>query len=101
MSHKLIMALIRDDISEAVLDAAHDAGATGSTIINNARGEGAARRKTFFGLEMTSQTDVLLFVVEADQAQVVLSAIRDTAEFHENKGAGLAFLLDIESIVGI
>lgn len=37
MRFKLIVALVEDDLTDDVLKAARDAGATGATVINNAR----------------------------------------------------------------
>jgi nitrogen regulatory protein PII len=101
MHYKLIIGLIPDELSDAVLDAARHAGATGSTIINNARGEGAEPHKTFFGLELTSQTDVMLFLVDPAHADDVLSAISEAGKIGEQKGSGIAFQLDVEKAVGV
>lgn len=101
MALKLIVALIRDDLSDRVMAAARKAGATGSTIINSARGEGSRPRKTFLGLDMTTQTDVLLFVVDQSCADAVLAAIDGTADFDGAHGAGLAFQVDVEKAIGV
>ena len=50
MHFKLIIAFCEDDKTCDVMQAARDAGATGATIIPNARGEGLRPAKTFFGL---------------------------------------------------
>ena len=52
MHFKLIIALVEDKKTDAVLDAARKAGATGSTILNQVRGEGIQATKTFFGLNL-------------------------------------------------
>ena len=52
MHFKLILAFVEDKSTQAVLDASRRAGATGSTVINQARGEGAEKTKTFFGLTL-------------------------------------------------
>ena len=49
MHFKLIIALVDDDKTKAVIDAAREAGSTGATIIGNARGEGIKPIKSFFG----------------------------------------------------
>ena len=64
MHFKLIIALVEDDKTNKVLDAARESGATGATVINQARGEGVEQAKTFFGLSLETQRDVLLFLVE-------------------------------------
>lgn len=100
MSFKLIIALVNDESSEKVLRAAREAGANGSTIINNARGEGSHPHKTFFGLNLTDQCDVMLFLVEAGCADAVLEAVNEAAGFEHTRGAGMAFQVDVERIVG-
>ena len=47
MHFKLIVAFVEDSKSEDIIHAAREAGATGCTIINNARGEGLKEHKTF------------------------------------------------------
>lgn len=47
MRFKLILAFVEDSKTSAVLDAAREAGATGATVINNARGQGLKEKRTF------------------------------------------------------
>ena len=47
MHFKLIIALTEDSITDKVVEAAKDKGATGSTVIPSARGEGMKVAKTF------------------------------------------------------
>ncbi|MEA5446722.1 P-II family nitrogen regulator [Gammaproteobacteria bacterium AB-CW1] len=101
MNLKLIIALVNDDVTEKVLNAARDAGATGSTVINNARGEGRHRHRTFFGLELVAQCDVLLFAVEAKLAGKVLNAINESGGFETRSGSGMAFQLSVEDARGL
>ena len=55
MHFKLIITFVEDAKTEAVMQAAREAGATGCTVINNARGEGLEESKTFFGLTLQTQ----------------------------------------------
>jgi hypothetical protein len=50
MHFKLILAFVDNTKSDIAMDAAREKGATGATIINNARGEGLKKAKTFFGM---------------------------------------------------
>jgi len=61
MHFKLIIALVEDGKTDAVLKAAREEGATGATIINQARGEGLQPARTFFGLSLETQRDMLMF----------------------------------------
>jgi nitrogen regulatory protein PII len=101
MQLKLIIALVNDDLTDEVLHAARKAGATGSTVINNARGAGLKPAKTFFGLDLVSQCDVLLFLVEDSIARKVLETINEAGGFDKDSGTGMAFQLDVEDAVGV
>ncbi|PSW13928.1 P-II family nitrogen regulator [Photobacterium sanctipauli] len=101
MRFKLLLAFVEDLKTDAVLDAAREAGATGATVINNARGEGLNKKKTFFGLSLEIQRDVILFVVEEHLARTVLETIERVGEFDTESGQGIAVQLDIEDAVGV
>lgn len=101
MNLKLIVAFVSEERSEAVLDAARRAGATGSTVITHARGEGLNPEKTFFGLELTAQRDMLLFLVAAPKAREILETIAQAGALDSEPGAGIAFQLAIEDAVGL
>lgn len=101
MRLKLIVALVSDEKTEVVMEAARAGGATGATIIHSVRGEGLRPGKTFFGLQLEAMRDVLLFLVLETRARDILERIRDTARFDTEHGAGIAFQLDIEDAVGL
>ena len=101
MRFKLILAFVEDDKTEAVMQAAREAGSTGATIINNARGEGLERPKTFLGLELETQRDVLLFLVEEHQSRRILEQIGRAGQFDDKPGTGIAVQIDIEDAIGV
>ena len=101
MHFKLIIALVEDSTTEKVLAAAREAGATGSTVINQARGEGVQKSKTFFGLTLETQRDVLLLLVEEHLSRHILEKIAEAGQFDEEPGSGIAFQIDIEDAVGV
>jgi len=101
MHFKLIVAFVEDDKTDAIMNAAREAGATGCTVINNARGEGIKEQKTFFGLTLSSQRDVLLLLVESHLSRHILEHIGEVGEFDEKPGTGIAVLIDVEDAVGI
>jgi nitrogen regulatory protein PII len=101
MHFKLIIALVEDSTTEKVLAAAREAGATGSTVINQARGEGVQKSKTFFGLTLETQRDVLMLLVEEHLSRHILEKIAEAGHFDEEPGSGIAFQIDIEDAVGV
>jgi uncharacterized protein YaaQ len=101
MHFKLIIALTEDSITDKVVDAARDKGATGSTVISSARGEGLKVAKTFLGLSLDTQRDVILFLVEEHLCRDILEIIASTGEFDASPGSGIAFSIDVEDAVGV
>ncbi len=101
MRFKLIIAFVEETKTEVVLDAARSAGATGATVINNARGEGLNQKTTFFGLTLEVQKDMLLFVVEEHLSRHILETINNVGEFDRESGQGIAIQIDIEDAVGV
>ena len=101
MRLKLIVALVSDEKTDTVIDAARAGGATGVTVITSVRGEGLEPGKTFFGLELAAHRDVVLFLVVEPRARDILERIRDAGRFEEEHGAGIAFQLPIEDAVGL
>ncbi|MBA3017281.1 MAG: P-II family nitrogen regulator [Proteobacteria bacterium] len=99
MRFKLILSTIKPDITDRIVDAAKGAGATGATIIP-ARGTGIREAKTFFGLSLEAQTDIILLLVEEHLVDKILDAIKKAGEFHK-PGTGIAFVVPVEHVVGL
>jgi len=101
MHFKLIIVFVDDNKTDDVLKAARDYGATGATIINNARGEGLEQKKTFLGLNLETQRDVLLFLVEEHMSRTILEEIARAGKFDEEPGSGIAIKIDVEDAIGV
>ena len=101
MHFKLIVAFVEDTKTEHIMHAAREAGATGATVINHARGEGLEEPKTFFGLTLSTQRDVLMLLVEQHVSRHILERIGEVGEFDEKPGTGIAVVLDVEDAVGV
>jgi nitrogen regulatory protein PII len=101
MRFKLLIAFVEDSKTDAVMKAAREAGATGATIINNARGEGVKAKKTFLGLSLETQRDVLLFLVEQNLSRKILEDIAEVGEFDTSPGTGIVFQVDVEDALGV
>ena len=101
MHFKLLITFVQDDKTDAIMHAAREKGATGATVITNARGEGLKSAKTFFGLNLETQRDVVLFLVEEHLARDILETIAEVGDFESKPGSGIAFQLDVEDAVGV
>lgn len=101
MRFKLIMALVRNENTGAILDAAREAGATGATVITSARGEGLQPEKTFLGLDLSGRRDLLMFLVAEQLSRSILETIAEVGRFEDEPGAGIVFQIGIEDAIGL
>ncbi len=99
MRFKLILSSVKTTVTDDIVDAAKEAGATGATIIP-ARGTGIREAKTFFGLTLEAQTDIVMFLVEEHLVHTILDSIKKAGKF-EKPGTGIAFTLPIENVIGL
>ncbi len=99
MRFKLVISSVKTDLTDHIVDTAKEAGATGATIIP-ARGTGVHEAKTFFGLALETQTDIILFLVEEHLVVKILNTIKEAGEFHK-PGTGIAYAIPVEHVVGL
>ena len=98
MAYKSIVAMVKPDLTDRVINSAKEVGATGATIIP-ASGTGAHEAKTFFGLSLDVRTDVVIFLVDDIRVEPVLTANKEAGRFSE-PGTGIAFVLAVEQTAG-
>jgi len=101
MHFKLIVIMSEDKRTQDLLRAARDAGATGCTILNQARGEGLSPTKTFLGLSIDSQVDVILLLAEEHLSREIMEQVAAAGEFDDTPGTGIAFQIDVEDAIGV
>ncbi|MDQ6952772.1 MAG: P-II family nitrogen regulator [Mariprofundaceae bacterium] len=101
MHFKLIIALVEDTQTDDIMSAARQAGATGATILSGAQGEGLNPQRTFFGLSLEAQRNMLMFIVEEHLSKAVLERVAEVGGFEDKPGSGVAFTLDVEDTIGL
>jgi nitrogen regulatory protein PII len=101
MKFKLIVVMVEDAKTDIVTETAREAGATGATVITSARGEGLNPKKTFLGLDLAGQRDVILLLVEQHMSRQILETVAAAGRFEEEPGTGIAFQVDIEDAIGL
>jgi len=94
--YKLIVTIVSKGRANRVVDVAHDAGASGATILF---GHGAAVR-LLPGITVDPEKELVFTIIESEKAQVVLNAISKGMEL-ESPHKGLAFMLSLDQVVGI
>jgi len=101
MHFKLIVVMVEDRHTNEILAAAREEGATGATVLNQARGEGLSPTKTFLGLSVGNQVDVIMMLVEEHLSRHVLETIAAVGKFDETSGTGIAFQINVEDANGV
>jgi nitrogen regulatory protein PII len=99
MAFKCILAMVKPDLTDKVVDAAKRSGATGATIIA-ASGTGVHEAKTFFGLVLDVRTDIILFLIQEKLVVSVLKAVETAGKFSE-PGTGIAFVVPVDQVAGL
>jgi nitrogen regulatory protein PII len=99
MQFKLIIAFVKPSITDSVVDAMKKAGATGATIVP-ARGTGIHEAKSFFGLSIEDQTDIIVFLVEEHVVENLMQVMQVAGKFDE-PGTGIAVVMPVEHIAGL
>ena len=99
MRFKLILSSVKPDYTDIVVNAGKSAGATGATIIGG-RGTGIHEAKSFFGLTLEAQTDIILFLVEEHLVDDILESISSAGEF-KKPGTGIAFVVPVDKVIGL
>ncbi|MEM0448434.1 MAG: P-II family nitrogen regulator [Methanomassiliicoccales archaeon] len=95
---ELIITIVRKGWADTALEASRKAGAEGGTILFG-RGCGVHERKTFLGLMVEPEKEILLTTVSSDIKQKVLDAIVQATKLNE-PGNGMAMVLPLNEVIG-
>ena len=99
MKYKVIIAALKPNVTDQVVEAAKTCGISGATIVPG-RGTGMHEAKTFLGLTLEMQTDVVFFLAEEELVEPVMAAIHKAGALDEH-GTGVVFVLPVEQVAGI
>ena len=97
--HELILVIVNRGFSDAVMDAAKEAGAHGGTVFL-ARGTGAGDTQKFFGITIQPEKEVVMILVPKEKKRDIMRAVGKGAGLIK-EGRGIAFSLPVDDIVGI
>lgn len=98
-SHEVIFCIVNAGFSEAVMDAAKEAGARGGTILN-ARGTANKEAESLFHIAIQPEKEIVMILVDAKIKDAVLRALYQKAGL-DTMGQGIAFTLPVENVVGL
>ncbi len=95
---KLIISIVSQNKTNRLIKASKRKHAEGATILRG-RGTGTEECKTFWGIPLEPEKDVIFTVVSDEHAEEVLDIIRRSLKMG-TAGNGVAFILDITRFTG-
>ena len=97
--HEVVFCIVNSGFSEAVMESAREAGATGGTVLH-ASGTANPQAERFFGLSIEPSKDMVMILVDSEIKENVLHNLyRDVGL--KTEGQGIAFTLPVNDVVGL
>ena len=97
--HEVVFCIVNSGFSEAVMDSAREAGATGGTVLH-ASGTANPQAERFFGLTIEPNKEMIMILVDSSIKEAVLHNLyRDVGLKTECQG--IAFTLPVNDVVGL
>ncbi len=97
--HELVIAVVHEKFTDAAIEAARSAGATGATVFHT-RSIDNSRIEQSMGTALPEETDTLFFLTSAEYKLKIMEAVRDTAGL-KTDGSAVIFSVPVDDIVGI
>ena len=94
----LIITIVDTGFSANVIDASKKAGADGATIIH-ARGTSVRESKTFMGVEIQPDKEIVFTLVKKSQRRNIMREIVRECNL-QTEGKGISFALPVDEIAG-
>ncbi len=97
--YELIVVVFNEGYSDAVMDAARSAGASGGTLVH-AKGAGRAKKEKFFDVSLAEEKDMLYIVAESENKAAIMKAINEKCGDDTAVGA-ICFSLPVSQVEGL
>ena len=97
--HEVILCIVNNGFSDAVMDAAREAGARGGTVIH-ARGTANKKAEEFFNISIQPEKEVVMILVDSGIRDAVLHALYNEVGL-KDPAQGIAFALPVSNVVGL
>lgn len=99
IKYEVVWCIINEGFSEAAMDAAREAGATGGTVLH-ASGTANAEAEKLFGITVQPRKEIVLILVDSKIKEAVLHNLYNAVGLG-TAGQGIAFTLPVSNVVGI
>ncbi len=96
--YELVLAIANEGFTDAVMDAAREAGASGGTVIH-AKGTGSKNARIFYSVSLASEKEVVMIVAKASDKAAIMRNIVEKAGV-ETEANAIVFSLPVNAIGG-
>lgn len=97
--YEVVFCIVNAGYSDAVMDAAKEAGARGGTVIH-ARGTANKEAEKFYHITIQPEKDIVMIIVPSAIKDGVLHALYRNAGL-KTEGQGIAFSVAADDVVGL
>ena len=98
-THDLIVSIVNRGYSDELMDTAHEAGASGGTVIS-ARGQGHEGAIKFFGISVQDEKEIILILCSKENKVSIMQAISKEHGLNTN-AKGIVFSLPADNVTGL
>lgn len=99
VKYSLVLSVINQGYSDALIEAAHSVGIPGGTIIN-ARHANIEQAVKFFGVSLQSEKEIVLIVVKNNEKKALMQAITKVCGI-STPANGVVISLPVENCLGL
>ncbi len=99
ITHDLILAVVNQGHSQALMEAAQEAGARGGTVLS-ARHLGAEEATKFLGLPIQGEKEIVAIIAAREAKSAIMERLAAFLDGHP-EGQGALLSLPVDSVVGI
>lgn len=97
--YELLVIISNQGYTDLVMDAAHEGGAAGGTVIH-AKGTGMERAERFLGMSLGSEKEMIFIAAKHEHKNSIMKAIMEKAGM-ESKAKSIVFSLPVTSVAGM
>ncbi len=97
--YDLIVTIVDRGHADYVIDAARDAGASGSTLLH-ASGTNPNEQDKILGVKINPEKDIVLTLVKREEKKSIMNTIAIRTNLN-TEGKGICFALPVNDVMGI
>lgn len=97
-NYEIILAIANEGYTDAVMDAAREAGARGGTVLHG-KGTGSKDAAKFFGVSIATEKEVIMIVARSSEKAAIMKSIINKAGNGTDAGA-VVMSLPVSAVAG-